>query len=152
MHPAFTRRALLVLLLVMLVTPAWAQSPLGQWRTIDDETSEPKSIVEVYEQEGALYGRVLQIINASAEAQTNDRGEVICSACEGDREGEPIEGMVIMEGLEKDGDEWSGGRILDPAKGKTYKVKLWLEDENTLKVRGFIGFSLIGRTQTWERV
>ncbi len=60
--------------------------------------------------------------------------------------------MNILTGLSKNGDEWNGGKILDPENGKTYKCYITLEDKNKLKLRGYIGFSLIGRTEYWYRV
>ncbi len=150
------RGSLLILALLLVSAPAvQAQqaSPVGSWRTIDDETNEPKSIVEIYEgEDDKLYGKVVEILKPSREAERNAQGEIICTACDGERKNQPIEGMVIIESMEKDGDEWEDGTILDPAKGKTYKAKMSLQDANTLDVRGFVGFSFIGRTQTWERV
>ena len=60
--------------------------------------------------------------------------------------------MVIIDGLSEDGDEWNDGKILDPKTGKIYKCYISLEDENKLKVRGYIGFALLGRTQYWHKV
>ena len=71
--------------------------------------------------------------------------------CDGKRKNEPILGMNILTGLKKDGDEWSGGKILDPKNGKEYKCYLQLLDDNTLKLRGYIGISMFGRTAIWKR-
>lgn len=133
-----------------LATTAWAQtSPVGFWRTIDDETGQPKSVVQIYEEDGSLYGDVVEILDAGEDAPRNEAGEIICEVCDGARKDQPVEGMNILWDLEQDGDEWNGGRILDPENGKTYKVKMWLE-EGGLMVRGYIGFSLLGRSQQWE--
>jgi uncharacterized protein (DUF2147 family) len=129
-----------------------APSPVGAWRTIDDKTGDPRSIVEIYEEDGALHGRVVEILKVGSEAERNSAGQVICDACEGDKKGQPIEGMVILEGLNKDGDEWSGGTILDPSNGKRYKAKVELDGDDRLDVRGYLGMPLFGRTQTWQRV
>ncbi len=156
--------ALLVAGLTVALTPAAAAqapaesssaapSPVGQWRTIDDETGQPKAVVEIYEEEdGRLYGRIVEVLQAGDEAVTNDAGQIICHVCEGARANQPVEGMVIIEDMERDGDEWEGGTILDPANGKTYKAKMELDGANTLDVRGYIGIPLLGRTQTWHRV
>ena len=123
-------------------------SPVGKWKTIDDETHQVKSIVEITENGGLLEGKVLQVL------KPDDPNDVhpVCKKCEGERKNKPIEGMTIMWGLKKDGDEWSGGQILDPSKGKIYKVTIKLIDGgNKLDVHGFIGFSLIGRSQEWQR-
>ena len=142
-------RTVLTLALAVGSLPAFAanDSPVGKWKTIDDKTHEVKSIVEITENGGLLEGKVLQVLKS-------DHGpHPVCSECDGERKNKPIEGMTIMWGLKKDGDEWSGGQILDPAKGKIYKVTLKLENGGkTLDVHGYIGFSLIGRSQEWQRV
>ncbi|SEM18357.1 Uncharacterized conserved protein, DUF2147 family [Luteibacter sp. UNCMF331Sha3.1] len=144
-HPI---RTVLALALVATAFPALADnaSPVGKWKTIDDKTNETKSIVEITENNGLLEGKVLQVLKS-------DHGpHPVCSECSGERKNKPIEGMTIMWGLKKDGDEWSGGQILDPAKGKIYKVNLKLVDGGRkLDVHGYIGFSLMGRSQEWVR-
>lgn len=121
-----------------------ASTPVGEWRTIDDETGVTKSIVEIYvAPDGSLEGRVVKVL------QSDQGPNPICKNCPGERKDQPIEGMVILWGMESQGDHWAGGKILDPKKGKTYKCKLTLAEDGSLEVRGFIGFSLIGRTQTW---
>ena len=124
-----------------------AESVEGQWRTIDDETGRAKSVVEIAMTPDGLEGKVVEILHS-------DRGpNPLCEKCPGDRRGKPITGMVILWGLSKDKEgRWSGGRILDPTKGKIYKAKLELREDGRLAVRGFIGFSLLGRTQVWEPV
>jgi uncharacterized protein (DUF2147 family) len=135
---------LIFLLATFLGLPLFAASPVGKWRTIDDASGKTKSIVEISEtSDGLLQGRVIEILHS-------DLGpDPVCEKCPGERKGQPIEGMVILWDMEADGDEWSGGRILDPKKGKVYKCVLRLNSEGHLEVRGFIGFSLIGRTQVW---
>lgn len=123
-------------------------APVGRWKTIDDHTGEARSIVAIYEQEGKLYGRIEEILLAGPDAPRNDAGVIICSVCEGERHNQPVEGMVILWDLEKDGDQWAGGRVLDPESGNVYRAKLWLDDHR-LKLRGYLGISLLGRTQTW---
>ena len=121
-------------------------SPIGYWKTIDDETNKPKSIVQIYEVDGKLHAKVIKLFREPDEDQ-----DPHCDKCKGDKKGVRVIGMEMMWGLEKDDDEWDGGKILDPKNGKEYSCYITLEDENTLKVRGFIGFSLIGRTQYWYR-
>lgn len=136
-----------VLLLALMATTAMADkmSPEGQWRTIDDDTGEAKSIVKVWKDNGELKGRIIELLDPS---EPNPK----CTECEGDRENKPIEGMVFLWGLEKDDDEWVDGTILDPANGKQYSAKVEVIDNGAkLKVRGYMGFSLLGRTQVWER-
>lgn len=125
----------------------YAQSAIGVWKTIDDETGAEKSYVEIYENsKGQLEGKIIKILTPGKE-------NAKCVDCKGDLKDQPIDGMIILRGLKKDGDNsWKGGNILDPNNGKEYKCKMSLKDANTLDVRGFIGLSLIGRTQTWHRV
>ncbi|MFA7444608.1 MAG: DUF2147 domain-containing protein [Flavobacteriaceae bacterium] len=138
----------LTILLMMLVSGTFmmqAQSVTGKWKTIDDETGEAKSIVEIYEKDGKIYGKVVEILNP---AKRNAK----CKDCKGADKDKPILGLVILKGLSKDGNEWSGGQILDPNKGKTYKCIVAPNGKDKLDVRGYVGISLIGRTQTWHRV
>ncbi|GIV28588.1 MAG: hypothetical protein KatS3mg027_2402 [Bacteroidia bacterium] len=120
-------------------------SIVGKWKTIDDETKKEKSIVEIYLKDNKLYGKVIKILTPGQENK-------VCSACEGENKNKPIVGMVIIDGLTLKGDEWTNGTILDPNNGKKYNCYLKLLSPNLLKVRGYIGFSLIGRTQYWYRV
>lgn len=122
-----------------------SQDVFGQWKTIDDNSGEARSIVEIYEEGGKVYGKVVEILDA-------DRKDAVCTECSGKDKDQPIVGLQIIRGLEKDGDEYSGGKILDPESGKLYKSYIELVEEDKLKVRGYIGFSLIGRTQYWYRV
>ncbi len=124
---------------------AQAQSVIGNWKTIDDETGEAKSIVQIYEQGGKVYGKVIEILNPA-------KRDSKCQNCKGSDKDKPILGLVIIKGLSKDGSEWSGGQILDPNKGKLYKCSMSLDGKDVLKVRGYVGISLLGRTQTWKRV
>ncbi len=121
------------------------QSVLGKWKTVDDVSGEAKSILEIYEEDGKVYGKVVEILKEG-------RQDAVCDACKGEDKGKPIMGLTIIRGLEKDGDEYSGGRILDPENGKLYKCYITLEEKDKLKVRGYVGFSLLGRTQYWYRV
>ena len=134
--------------LLFFCAPAFADdtTPAGVWKTIDDKTGQPKSIVEITEENGELTGKVKEVL------QSDQGPNPICKECEGERKNQPVTGMTIIWGMKKDGEEWSGGKILDPKNGKTYGCKMHLTDGGRkLEVRGFVGFSLLGRTQTWER-
>jgi len=121
-------------------------SPVGVWTTIDDATGKPKSTVEISEHDGELTGKVVEVL------QSDQGPHPLCKLCEGERKDQPIEGMTIIWGMKKDGDTWEGGKILDPHTGKTYGCKIHpAEGGQKLEVRGFMGFSLLGRSQTWER-
>ena len=133
-----------IIVLIFMTFNSWSQSAVGTWKTIDDEDGKVKSHVSIYEEDGKLYGKVIKLINPE---------RTICTKCKGDKKDQPIEGMQILWNLKQDGvKEWNGGKIMDPKNGKEYKCKIELEDQNTLNVRGFIGFSLLGRTQTWYRL
>jgi len=117
----------------------------GRWKTIDDETKEAKSIVEVYEKDGKIYGKVVEILNPAKKDSK-------CQNCKGDDKDKPILGLTIIKGLKKDGKEYTDGEILDPQKGKLYSCTIKLDGNDKLSVRGYMGISLIGRSQTWYRV
>ena len=117
----------------------------GKWKTIDDKTGEAKSIVEIYEQNGKYYGKVVEILNPAKK-------KAKCVNCQGADKDKPIEGLVIIKGLEKDGDEYTDGEILDPSKGKLYSCTISMDGKDKLEVRGYMGISLLGRSQTWHRV
>jgi uncharacterized protein (DUF2147 family) len=122
-------------------------SPIGLWRTVDDITGKVKSEVAIWEERGKLYGRIQKLVNPDP-ANPNPR----CEDCTGEQKGKPVVGLRILWDLKKDRDGWSGGTILDPESGKTYKCLLSLQEGGTkLKVRGFMGISLLGRTQYWLR-
>ena len=126
---------------------AAAGSPVGTWRSIDDKTRQERSIIRITEENGELRGVVEKIFE-----QPGDDPAHLCKECRNERKDKPIVGMTILWGLKKDGDTWAGGEILDPKNGKIYRAKISLsEDGGSLNVRGFIGISLIGRTQTWHR-
>jgi len=125
-------------------TLVFAQSPIGTWKTIDDETGKEKSLVEIYEKDGELYGKVVKILTKGKE---NSK----CTECKGTNKNKPILGMTILYGLKKKGNEWTGGKILDPNSGKEYKATVKLNGNDKLDVRGYVGISLVGRTQTWQK-
>lgn len=121
-----------------------AQTIFGNWENKDEETGRVDSYIEVYEKNGKAYAKIVDITNPS-------RKDAVCDKCKGKNKNKKILGMNILTGLSKDGDEWSGGKILDPKNGKEYKCYIKLEGPDKLKIRGYIGFSLIGRTTYWYR-
>ena len=128
---------------ILFSTLSYAQIE-GKWKTIDDETGKPKSIVEITKKaDGKYYGKILQLL---AKPANNN-----CVACKDDRKNKPLLGLEIIRGMAKDGAEFSGGTITDPKTGKTYKCNI-KRNGDKLDVRGYVGFSLIGRTQTWHKV
>jgi uncharacterized protein (DUF2147 family) len=137
---------LLASLITFNASAADVDSPIGRWRTYDDKTHQPRGIVRIYEKAGKLFGSI------ERAPEKKDDGAV-CSACTDERKNQPIDGLVIIRNMERDGDEWVGGDIIDPDDGKLYRFKMHLEDHGTkLIARGFIGISLLGRSQTWVRL
>src|SRR6478752_2242421 len=95
------------LVLFATIFTAQSQSVIGKWKTIDDVTNKPKSIVEVYEKSGKVYGKVIEILQEADKKR-------VCEDCPGEDHNKPILGLTVIKGLSKDGDEYSGGKILDP--------------------------------------
>ena len=122
-------------------------SPAGLWQTVDDKTGQPRSLIRIEEKNGVLTGTIEKGLLPT------DSEDAVCDKCEDDRKDQLLLGMNIIRGVSKSGDHYDGGTILDPDNGKVYKCKMQLNDAgNQLEVRGYIGISLIGRSQTWLRV
>lgn len=138
-------KVLILMLFFAVSFNSYSQSIFGKWKTFDEETGNEKSIVEIFSKDGKAYAKVLQVLEKGKE-------DKICESCSGSKKNQPIKGMEIIDGLSKDGDEWNDGKILDPKTGKEYKCYILLEEKNKLKVRGYLGFSLMGRTQYWTRL
>lgn len=122
------------------------QTILGKWKTIDDRNGNTKAIVELYKDEGLLYGKIVKILEDGKE-------NALCVKCEGDKKDKPITGMTIIDGFEKNKKgEYKGDSLFDPEQAMTFRGKIWLDpdDSNNLKVRGYLAFFY--RTQTWLRV
>lgn len=121
-------------------------TPAGLWKTIDDKSGKPRSLIRITENNGEYSAVVEKGLLAT------DTGEAVCDKCTDERKGQKIVGMTIVKGIKKKGENYEGGEILDPDNGKTYKCKMKLDGTgNQLEVRGFIGVSLFGRSQTWIR-
>ena len=118
-------------------------SVVGTWVTYDDETNKAKSHVRIYQKNDKLYGKIIKLLNVPQNTK--------CTKCTGHRKNKPLIGMVIINDLTKDGNEWKNGTVFNPEKNKTYDCKIWLDRENTdkLYVRGYLGFFY--KTQTWKR-
>ena len=141
----------LVFTLVCLFPPfvmAQSETPVGVWKTIDDVTGKERSIVRIVEINGELQGTVDNIFD-----RPGDDPDHLCRECKGELKDKPVIGMRILWGLKDKGGVWKGGRILDPDNGKIYSCKMEVAKKGQeLNVRGFIGISLLGRTQTWYRM
>ena len=138
------KKSLFTFVLLIISFSMSSQTIFGKWNSKNDETGKVDSVVEIYEKNGKAFAKIIDIKNP-------DRKTAVCSLCEGEIKDKPILGLNILSGLEKDGNEWSGGTILDPRNGKVYKSYVELVKPNKLKVRGYIGLSLFGKTTYWER-
>lgn len=134
-------------LLQCVAITCFAASPVGYWKTIDDKTGQAKSILKVSNSGGQLYGTVVKLFPGAL---------TVCAECSGNLKNKPILGMTVMYGLRQDApnsNSWSGGKIMDPKTGSVYRCSLSVADDGkTMNVRGYIGVSLFGRTQTWIKV
>ncbi|MEO1051270.1 MAG: DUF2147 domain-containing protein [Bacteroidota bacterium] len=141
----FKTLSILFFLSLMTSSLIAQETVFGKWKTIDDETNEAKSIVEIYQRNGKVYGKIVKLFR-----NANEDPDPVCDKCPNDdpRKGKKIIGMEIMKDMKKDGSSYSGGKILKPDEGDIYKCKIWLED-GKLYVRGYWGFFY--RTQVWER-
>lgn len=136
-------------------------SPVGLWKTIDDKTGKARALVRVFEEHGQLFGRIEQTFTAGGETR-------VCVPCTDERKNQPIIGLLVIRHMIAEGGPngrtdgranshantraYSGGDILDPESGSVYRCQMHLEDDGSrLVVRGYIGFSLLGRSQVWQR-
>ena len=132
-------------LIVAQVAPGADFTPAGLWKTIDDHTGRVRGLVRIFERNGGFFGKV----EATASPEESKQ---ICSPCPGERKNKPVIGLVVLTNMKRQGNEYSGGEILDPDTGSIYKCKMRLVDGGRkLILRGYIGFSLLGRTQVWVR-
>ena len=142
---AFSGQILVVILLLFTFSAA-GQQIVGQWKTIDDETKKERSIVEIYKVGDRYAGKIIKL-----QRSLEDDPDPVCEACAPDdaRYLQKIIGMKIIQDMtfDRSSNEYVDGTILDPESGSEYQCKLWLSDEGTLKVRGYIAFFY--RTQTW---
>ena len=124
---------------------ALQQSPVGRWKTVDDSSGKVKSIVSIREQNGKLYGTIEKLFDPPVPHPT-------CYLCSGTMKDRPLVGLQVLWGFGQNGSQWSGGQVLDPETGKIYRASLTVEDGgNKLRLRGYIGVPLLGRTEHWLR-
>lgn len=141
------KKVLTAIALIAASAAACAQmTPVGLWRTIDDDGKTEKSQVRITEKDGVLTGVIEKITDPTKQDSK-------CDECTDDRKGKPVIGMAIIRGVKQDADDketWTGGQILDPNNGKTYKTRLKpIEGGKKMEMRGYIGF--LYRTQVWIR-
>ncbi len=145
----FLSRFLGTIILILCACPLGAAelSPAGLWRTIDEHSGQAKGLVRIKEVNGEFEGKIEKIFPTPGDDPAPK-----CEKCDGTRRNQPVLGMTFMWGLKKQGEEYQAGEILDPETGTIYRAKMKLIDGGSrLEVRGFIGVSLFGRSQTWLR-
>jgi uncharacterized protein (DUF2147 family) len=120
------------------------QNAVGHWQVVNSDGS-PGGKVETYLVNGKLFGKV-------TEVRTGRTPKDVCDKCGGEYKNQPILGMVLMRDFHTEGDDWVGGTVVDPENGKEYKGKIWAVGNDTLKMRGYVGISLLGRTESWTRL
>ncbi|MCE3603688.1 DUF2147 domain-containing protein [Massilia sp. P8910] len=147
---ALTTATLIAAMLAMSPALALAQetaSPVGLWKNIDDVTGKPKALIRISEHNGEIQGKLEKLFRPEGTDQNPK-----CTKCEGANKDQPMLGLTFMSGLKKEGDEYTGGQILDPDNGKVYKSKLKVVDGGKkLNVRGYMGMPMFGRSQVWVR-
>jgi len=137
---------IITMMCLLMVAVGSSQNIFGTWKTIDDRTGNPKAIIDIYEQDGKMYGKVVKIVEKGKENS-------LCTKCDGNLKDKPVVGMRIIDAAEhKGGGVYKGDTLFDPEQAMTFRCKIWLNPDNSneLKVRGYLAF--IYRTQTWVRV
>jgi uncharacterized protein (DUF2147 family) len=120
------------------------QNAVGHWQVVNSDGS-PGGRVDTYIENGKLFGRVTQV-------RPGRTPQDVCDLCSGEYKNKLILGMIIMSNFHSEGDDWVEGTVVDPENGKQYKGKIWSVGKDQLKMRGFIGISLLGRTESWVRI
>ena len=138
-------KLILSIVVFFIFQVSFSQTIFGKWKTVDDETGMENGIVEIYEKAGKVYGRIIEILE-------KEKKHFKCEMCEGEDKNKPVLGLVIIKGLKRKGDFYEGSKVTDPKNGKSYHCKMNLEGKDKLIVRGYIGISLFGRSQTWFRI
>lgn len=137
------KRIILITAVFFTIISVNGQSIFGKWKTIDDKTGEAKSIVEIYEEDGKVFGKIIDILNPK-------KRDALCVKCKGSEKDQPVLGLVLIKNMQKDGEYYKKGTVFNPQNGKSYKCRIRLENANTLEVRGYVSFMYA--TQYWERV
>lgn len=137
-----------VLLFICLSLSGHTQTVEGTWATFNEETGSLLSTIEIVKSNNSIEGKVSEIFLEPFQGD-----DPICMKCSGERKNRKVINMNFLWGFRKNGNVWADGNILDPQNGEVYRSKLWLENSNTMKVRGYGGMmDLFYRTQTWKRI
>ncbi len=138
------RKVVGIILLLITTFYLHAQSPIGKWKSVDDETGETESVIEIYKnQDGLLDGKIIELLVVPENEN--------CVKCKGELKDQPLIGLTIIQDMAQKGNRYAGGSIVDPKTGSQYKCILQVMDDGRLKVRGFLGIEALGRTQYWYK-
>nr|WP_060984655.1 DUF2147 domain-containing protein [uncultured Acidovorax sp.] len=142
------KSALAIALLAWVAVPAFAQdTPVGLWKTIDDDGKTVKTLIRISESAGVISGTIEKLLDPMAAT--------VCAKCTDERKDKAVVGMMIIRGIKRNAEDvtlWDGGEVLDPENGATYRLRLRPADGGKkLEVRGYIGVPMLGRSQTWVR-
>jgi uncharacterized protein (DUF2147 family) len=142
------KKSVTVIIMILVSLSTFGQPVEGKWTTYHEQTGAPLSVIEIVRSGNTIEGKVKEVF-----IQPDQGEDPICLKCPGERKDKKVIGMDFLWGFKKDGDSWTSGKILDPESGEVYSGKLWMNNENTLHVRGYAGpFDLFYRTQTWKRM
>jgi uncharacterized protein (DUF2147 family) len=136
--------------LVAAGVPLRAAEPTaaGLWEQVDEKSGKPESWFKIVERNGVYQGNIVKIFYKPGEDEN-----WACDKCEGDERGKPVLGLALIKGMQRNGNAYENGTIMDPRDGSVYRAKMNLSpDGQHLDVRGYLGIALFGRTQTWNRL
>jgi uncharacterized protein (DUF2147 family) len=135
---------------VVIAAPAISDptSAVGLWEQVDEKSGQPESWFKITEKNGVYQGNIVKIFFKPGEDEN-----WVCDKCEGDERGKPVLGLALIKGMKRNGNAYEEGTIMDPRDGAVYRALMKLSpDGQKLEVRGYLGISLFGRSQTWNRL
>ena len=123
-------------------------SAVGLWEQVDEKSGKPESWFKITERNGAYEGNIVKIFFKPGEDEN-----WVCDKCEGAERGKPVLGLALIKGMQRNGSSYENGTIMDPRDGAVYRALMKLSpDGQKLEVRGYLGISLFGRSQVWNRL
>ncbi|WOG29036.1 DUF2147 domain-containing protein [Endozoicomonas sp. 8E] len=139
------RKALLAASALLIPVLSFANGYVGEWYTVNEETNKKESLVTIWQEGDQLKGKIVEILDPASR-------DAVCEKCKGDKKNQKIEGMTFLWGMKKEGSEYDNGNVLDPKSGRVYSGSMKLIDGGQkLELRGYLGFSLLGRTSVWVK-
>lgn len=145
---SMTIAAVVLLGVGTLAAPAAELTAVGLWEQVDESSGKAESWFKISERNGIYEGNVVKIFSKPGEDEN-----FVCSKCEGAEKGAPVLGLTLIKGMQRNGLAYENGTIMDPRDGAVYRALMKLSpDGGKLEVRGYLGISLFGRTQVWNRL